>query len=144
MKTKIFTLIAALILLTITSIAQVPQAMNYQAIVRDAGGNPILNTQICLRLTIHSGSGSGPIQYQESDTVTTNGFGLATIKVGMGTVIIGLFDTIPWNAGNQYMQVEMDITGLCSTWVNMGASQLLTVPYAMYAGSGITGHLENV
>jgi hypothetical protein len=134
MKKKI-TLLAAMLLISICAIAQVPQGMNYQAIARDNSGNPILNTHICLRFTIHSGSGSGPIQYQETDTITTNGFGLVTIKVGMGNVIQGIFDTIPWNSGNQYMQAEIDMNGACSTWVDMGTSQLLTVPYAMYAGN---------
>jgi len=66
---KIFTLINSLLLaglmlvITNNAKAQVPQGMNYQAIVRDASGNPILNTAICLRFTIHSGSGVGPIQY---------------------------------------------------------------------------------
>ncbi len=122
-----------------SSFGQVPQGMNYQAIARNAGGNPWLNRTICLRLTIHSGTGTGPIQYQETQVSTTNTFGLFTLKVGMGTVTQGTFNTIPWSAGNQYLQVEMDSSGACSTWSDMGASELLTVPYAMYAGSGGNG-----
>jgi len=133
-------LLAGLMLVVINNAkAQVPQGMNYQAIARDASGNPILNSNICLRFTIHSGSGSGTIQYQETDAVTTNSFGLVTIKVGMGTVVQGTFNTIPWSAGNQYMQAEMDISGACTTWVDMGASELLSVPYAMYAAAGAGG-----
>lgn len=135
---KTITIIAAMLLISTIAIAQVPQGMNYQAIARDNSGNPILNTHICMRFTIHSGSGSGPIQYQETDTLVTNGFGLVIVKVGMGIVVQGIFNTIPWSAGNQYMQVEMDMTGTCSSWTDMGASQLLTVPYAMYSASGGT------
>ena len=142
---KIITLINSILLaglmlvVTNNAKAQVPQGMNYQAIARDASGNPILNGNICFRFTIHSGSGSGPIQYQETDSVTSNNFGLVTVQVGMGTIVQGIFSAIPWSAGNQYMQVEMDMSGNCTTWVDMGASELLTVPYAMFAGSGVAG-----
>src|SRR5580700_545954 len=104
MKKIITAIISTIIMSMITcsnSFAQVPQGMNYQAIVRDASGNPILNTHVCLRITIHSGSGTGPVQYQELDTVLTNGFGLATIKVGMGDSVQGTFNAVPWNNGNQ-------------------------------------------
>src|ERR1035438_2006826 len=91
--TLINTMLIAGLMLVITNNAQaqVPQGMNYQAIVRDASGNPILNSLICLRFTIHSVSGNGPVQYKETDTATTNGFGLVTVKVGMGTVVQGTF-----------------------------------------------------
>src|ERR1035437_5029811 len=112
-------LIAGLMLVIVANDAkaQVPQGMNYQAIVRDASGNAILNTNICLRFTIHQGSGVGPIQYQETQHVMTNGFGLAVIKVGMGgTVIQGVFANIPWSGGNQYMQVELDQLNNCTNF----------------------------
>src|ERR1039458_4810790 len=131
-----------MIILCNSTNAQVPQGMNYQAIARDVNGNPLPNnTHICLQVTIRTGSSAGPIVYQENDTATTNRFGLFTIKVGMGTVIQFTFNSINWSTGNQYMQVAMDLTGNCTGFVDMGASELLTVPYAMYAASpgGPTG-----
>src|ERR1035441_4078698 len=125
-----------MIILCNSTNAQVPQGMNYQAIARDVNGNPLPNnTHICLQLTIRIFFSAGPIVYQENDTATTNRFGLFTIKVGMGTVIQFTFNSINWSTGNQYMQVAMDLTGNCTGFVDMGASELLTVPYAMYAAS---------
>ncbi len=136
MKTKSF-LSAVMLLLAIISFGQVPQALNYQAILRNASGGPYINTAACLRFSIHSGS-NGPVAYQETQNVTTNAFGLFTVKIGTGTVTIGSFGAIVWSNGNQYMQVEMDLT--CSnSWTDMGSSELLTVPYAFYAANGPVG-----
>src|ERR1017187_24407 len=138
-KILICTLLAGfMIILSNGAFAQVPQGMNYQAIARDNLGHEITGQLICLRVSIHTGS-VGPVVYQENDTATTNNFGLFSIKIGMGIVQIGTFNTINWSTGNQYMQVEIDITGACTTFTNLGTSQLLTVPYAMYSGSSIPG-----
>src|ERR1017187_1208437 len=138
-KILICTLLAGfMIILSNGAFAQVPQGMNYQAIARDNLGHEITGQLICLRVSIHTGS-VGPVVYQENDTATTNNFGLFTIKIGMGIVQMGTFNTINWSTGNQYMQVEIDITGACTTFTNLGTSQLLTVPYAMYAGTSIPG-----
>src|ERR1039457_1680104 len=97
-----------MIILCNSTNAQVPQGLNYQAIARDNLGHEITGQLICLRVSIHTGS-IGPVVYQENDTATTNSFGLFTIKIGMGIVQIGTFNTITWSTGNQYMQVEIDI-----------------------------------
>ena len=134
---KTVTFLAALLLLTITTLAQVPQGINYQAVARNSSGDPIINQNICLKLSIHTGM-AGPVVYWEKDSVLTNAFGLFTLKLGMATIDSGIFNTITWNTGNQYLQVGMDLT--CSnTYTDLGTSQLLTVPYAMYASSGAGG-----
>ena len=117
--------------------AQVPQGINYQAVARNSSGNPIINQNICLKLSIHTGM-AGPVVYWEKDSVLTNAFGLFTLKLGMATIDSDLFNTITWNTGNQYLQVEMDLTNT-NTYTDLGTSQLLTVPYAMYASSGAGG-----
>ena len=134
---KITILVAMMLLVTIGAMAQVPQALNYQAVLRNASGNPFINTTACMRFSIRNGQ-LNPIIYQETQSVTTNGFGLFTVKLGTGTVVIGPFAAITWNTGNQYLQAEMDLS--CSnTWTDMGTSELLTVPYAFYAASGTPG-----
>ncbi|MEI6815887.1 MAG: hypothetical protein WCL14_04690 [Bacteroidota bacterium] len=131
---KSVTFLAALLLLIISVFAQVPQGVNYQAIARNSAGSPIINSNICLRISIDSGSASGPVLYSETQSVTTNAFGLFTLKVGMGTLVSGNFTTIPWNLGNQYLGVEMDLS-CANSWTSLGTAQLLTVPYAFYAAS---------
>lgn len=118
--------------------AQVPQSMNYQAVARDINGNAIPNQQIGLRFTVRQGSGTGTIVYRETDAVTTNQFGSFTTAVGSGVPVSGTFSAIDWSNGAKYLQVEMDITG-GTNYVDMGNSQLLSVPYALYAGNGVTG-----
>jgi hypothetical protein len=39
--------------------AQVPQGINYQAVARNSSGNPIINQNSCLKLSIHTGM-AGP------------------------------------------------------------------------------------
>jgi hypothetical protein len=112
--------------------AQSPQRMNYQAVARDASGNALASQQITARLTIHNNTPNGAIAYIETDTVTTNPFGLFTISIGGSTTIPGGFSGIAWGSGNKYLQVEMDPAG-GSAFTDMGTTQLLSVPYALYA-----------
>src|ERR1035437_7699307 len=105
----------ALILVIIHSMVfvtgQTPQALNYQAVARNASGAPLPNQHISVRLSVHDVSLSGAIVYQETDTMTTNQFGLFTTLIGNGTVTVGTFVGIPWAAGNKYLEVELDPAG---------------------------------
>ena len=142
---KPITFLAALLLLLIFHFsvftfhceAQIPQALNYQAVLRNSSGNPFINTTACMRFSIRNGQ-FNPIIYQETQSVTTNGFGLFTVKLGTGTVVTGPFAAITWNTGNQYLQAEMDLS-CTNTWTYMGTTELLTVPFAFYAASGTPG-----
>jgi len=128
---KFYSLFAALLLCATLS-AQVPQAVNYQAIARDASGNPLVNASISVRFTIENGFNPGTPEYQETNKATTNQFGLFTLKIGEGQVVSGVFSGIPWATGDKYLLVEMDPTG-GTNYLNMGISQLVSVPYALYA-----------
>ncbi len=143
MKKPILVLMAILTFLWTT--AQVPQAINYQAIARDGGGNPLVSRNISLRLTINTGINPGFPVYQETQTATTNQFGLFTVKIGYGNPVIGSFTAITWAGGNKYLLVEFDPNGGIN-YLNMGSSELVSVPYALYAetaggaaGTGATG-----
>src|SRR4051812_44136144 len=117
--------------------AQAPQGMNYQAIARDPSGAILVYQHIALRFTITNGNG-GSTLYQETDTTTTNQFGLFSLNVGNGTPIGSPFSSINWGSVTPWMSVEMDPAG-GSTYHYMGSSQLLSVPYALYAASGNQG-----
>ena len=119
------------LLLCYASSAQVPQGINYQAVARDNAGTVLQNQLVALRLSILDGSG-GPTLYSERDTVTTNQFGLFTVKLGMGQVLSGTFSAIPWGSSSPHLKTEMDPAGGFA-YVPMGESQLLSVPYALYA-----------
>src|SRR5687767_11187835 len=90
--------------------AQVSNRINYQAVARDINGNALVNQSIGLRLSILMGSG-GPSIYTERFALTTNPFGLFTLKIGDGTLISGDYNLIDWSQGNLWLKVEMDPTG---------------------------------
>lgn len=127
---KLFTFLG--VLLCAAVFAQAPQAVNYQGIARDGAGNALLSQLLGLRLSIHQGSATGTIVYQETHTPTTNNFGLYTTQIGMGAPVTGTFSAIAWAAGPYFLEIEMDITG-GSNYVAAGTSQLISVPYALYA-----------
>ena len=133
---KNITFIISFLFIAAVSMAQVPQAMNYQAIARDIGGEVIASTQLSVRLTIHDSAAAGPVEYIETQTATTNQLGLFTLQIGKGIVVSGTFSAINWADGLQYLEVEIDFG---SGYVTMGTSQLLSVPYALYAANGTPG-----
>jgi C1q domain/Collagen triple helix repeat (20 copies) len=122
--------------------AQSPEAFKYQSVVRDASQIAIPNQAVGMRLTILQGSATGTIVYQETFTPTTNAYGLVNLEIGTGTVVgAGTFATIDWANGPYFIETAFDATG-GTTYLVMGTSQLLSVPYALYAktsGSSIPG-----
>lgn len=130
MKKLFFTLLIFSFLSSL--FAQTPQAVNYQGVARDANGNVLATTNVSLRLSILAGSVSGSVSYSETQNVSTNNLGLFSIKLGLGTVVSGTFSTINWSTGIYFAKVEMDAAG-GSNYLTMGTSQMLSVPYALYA-----------
>lgn len=131
--------IAVVFLLTATGLnAQAPQFVNYQAVARNAQGSVLPNQTVTVRLTIYSGTPTGTIVHLETDTVTTNQFGLFTIAIGSNSVIPGGFAGIDWGSGNKYLKVELD-PAAGSNFSDMGTSQLMSVPYALYAANAPAG-----
>lgn len=118
-----------------TTWSQTPQAFNYQAVVRDNSGSIIANQNTMVRFSILDAISGGNQLYQETQTKTTNQFGLINAEVGKGSPSTGspAFNSINWATGSVYLQVEVDVTGSGNAFTNMGTTQLLSVPYALYA-----------
>ena len=114
--------------------SQAPQAIPYQAIARDISGSIIANQAIGLQFSLHDTFANGTIVYQETHQVNTNSLGLFTCNLGQGTPVMGTFSTVNWSTGNKFLQVEMDPNGGTS-YTDMGTTQLMSVPYALYAAS---------
>ncbi len=111
---------------------QPPEAFSYQALVRNASGEVVADQDVSFRLSILNSTPGGTILYQETQTVTTNSFGLANLMVGEGSIISGDFSSIAWGADDKYLQVECDPSG-GSSYVVLGTSKLASVPYALYS-----------
>lgn len=131
MKKITFTLFS--LLFTFCLMAQAPLKMSYQAIVRDANGQLLTNSTVGMRISILKDSPTGPVQYAETHTSTTNANGLVTLEIGDGTpVSSGTFFSIEWRSGSHYVQTETDPNGGTNYTIS-GTSQLLSVPYALYS-----------
>ena len=110
-----------------TSLCQVPQGFKYQAVCRDNTGALIQNQSVNIRLSVHDLNPLGLVIYQETFNLVTNQFGLIMADVGKGNVQSGNFASIPWETGDKFLEMELDLgTGYSS----MGTTQLLSVPYA--------------
>ncbi len=112
--------------------AQVPQKFNYQGIARDAKGNPMAKQQLALKLSVLPTSDATAPEYEEIQHVLTNEFGLYTLQIGNGTALTGEMKTVKWETGNKYIKVMIDPKG-GNEFVDAGTTQLLSVPYAIYA-----------
>jgi hypothetical protein len=109
-----------------------PQMFNYQGVARDNGGNVLANQAIGLQISVLSGSNVGPTVFEETHNVTTNNFGLFNLMIGSGTAVTGVLSDVDWGAEAHWVKVAMDASG-GSSYTEMGTSQLLSVPYALYA-----------
>jgi hypothetical protein len=114
--------------------SQAPQAFKYQTVVRNTEGDILANKSISLQMSILKGSVSGDVVYRERHYKTSNSFGLINLEIGNGEKISGDFATIPWGEDIFFLQIEMDISG-GNDFQFFGTQQLLSVPYALHAGS---------
>ena len=118
-----------------------PEAFKYQAIVRNVDGDPQGGINVSFQVTIKEVSCTGTPLYQETFSVTTNDYGLVNLSIGNGSTTSGTFSSISWGASYHYLDVAMDIDG-GTNYTPMSCTQLLSVPYALYAkesGSGPPG-----
>jgi len=149
---RLFMVILVKLLLPVTIFAQqVPDMMSYQAVIRDASGNLVSNRQVKIRISILQGATDGNSVFIEEHLVTTNENGLVSLVIGSGhpgyagadlkssapdddaVAVYGEFSAIRWNEGPYFIKVETDLNG-GSDYTIAGISQLLSVPYAKYAG----------
>ena len=126
---------SANLLICSTIMAQPPQKMSYQCVVRDNNGALVTEHLVGMRTTIHQGSLPQLVVYQETYNFTsTNDNGLLTVEIGSGnpTIVSRPFTSIPWSSGPFFLQTEIDPTG-GTNYTIVGKSQILSVPYALYA-----------
>ena len=93
------------------SLAQAPQKMSYQFVVRDQGGPLITNQSIGVRISVRIGSESGTTVFSELHTVSTNSNGAGSLEVGDGTILNGVFEAIDWGLGTYFLESGIDPEG---------------------------------
>ncbi len=105
---------------------------NYQAVVRNAIGDPLPNQAIAVRVQMNPTGSNG---YTERHTVTTDANGQIKLVMGEGTPVVG--STVPTFAGLDWTSgavmnytVSVDITG-GTTYTALGSGQFKSVPFAL-------------
>lgn len=134
MKNLSFLLVVLLCIGSFLQAQVPPQAFNYSAVARNASGQPIASATIGIQTSILKGTTTGPVQYSENHVVNTDAFGLFNLVIGAGAIQSGSMNSIIWSNDNYYLKVGMDATG-GTNFLTMGTTQLLSVPYAMHAGT---------
>jgi len=137
MKNIVLLLTLSFSLLNFANAQTPPNAFNYSAVARNAAGQPIATTTIGIQITIVKTSPTGASQYSENHFVNTDAYGLFNLVIGAGAVQSGSMASIDWSNDNYYLKVGMDAAG-GTNFLTMGTTQLLSVPYALYAKSAGT------
>jgi hypothetical protein len=129
-----------------TALCQVPQGLNYQAVVRDGPtGNPITEDDVQIRFTIQTSDPTPTIVYQETWEVETDKLGAVSLVIGNGTAVGSyVFEDIDWSE-SLYLRTEIEypVSGTPDYDKDMGTTQLMSVPYAMVA-DGVSQPLEKL
>jgi hypothetical protein len=112
--------------------AQAPQKFSYQAVVRDAAGNLVINRPVGIRFTILRGTATGIAVFAETHRPTTNNDGLASVEIGGGNALFNAMGNIDWALGPYFLKTEIDPNG-ATAYSIIGTNQMLSVPYALYA-----------
>lgn len=124
------------------SFAQSDQGFNYQAVVQNSDGEIIKDDFVSLRFWILKGSSNGDILYRESHSAVYTGVeGILSLQIGTGSSDVGDFESIDWSADKHFIRVDLDENN-GNDYTQMGITQLMAVPYAMYAfnaGGGASG-----
>ena len=124
------------------------KTLNYQAVILDPKaidipgvsiiGQPLYKGNVCLRFSLLNAQGG--LDYEETQQITTDAYGLVNVLIGAGTQAQSSnststyksFESIVWTSSVKSLQVSVSYDG-CNNF-NMVSSQALNyIPYALYA-----------
>jgi hypothetical protein len=95
---------------------------------------PLANKAICLSFQIVNGTNQ--VEYQESQSITTDTYGMINVVIGSGTPGSGLvasLEAVNWNQGNKKLVVGVNTDGVCSNYTEISNQVLNYTPYSFYA-----------
>ncbi|MDE0870972.1 MAG: hypothetical protein OSA37_03535, partial [Flavobacteriales bacterium] len=106
----------------------------YQAVARDADGDPLADAELNVRVTLMSADGSA--LWQESHaSVLTNQFGNLALTIGDGALAFGSssLSDVDWSESGLHFSIEVDAG---AGYASFGDVDVQAVPVAMYALNG--------
>jgi len=118
------------LLAVVSLLAQSPHAFQYQAVLRESDGSLISEQDVELQIDLVQGTTDGTVVYSETHQIRTNILGLVTVAIGNGNTT-DVFSSIDWGDHSHFIKVWLN-------GVEMGTTQLLSVPYAIYTET--SGH----
>lgn len=146
MKSKHLIFLSFFLMISFNSFSQAPNSFKYQSVIRKSDGTALVNQLINVKISILKGSTTGTPVYSEVHSTTSNAFGIVNLNIGEGTDKIGDFSSIAWSVDSYFVKVEMDESG-GSNYTLSSVSQLLSVPFALYAtkaGNGFEGNYNDL
>ena len=122
------------------------KTLNYQAVILDPKaidipgtpiiGQPLNKGNVCLRFSLMNSTGG--LDYEETQQITTDAYGLVNVLIGAGAQAQSSnstyksFESVVWTSNVKSLQVSVSYDG-CNNF-NMVSSQALNyIPYALYA-----------
>ncbi len=132
---KHFLLFIILLITINVSFSQTPLQFKYQAVLRDANGGIISSQNKSVSIAILKGSITGISVFAETHMLTTTSQGV--ININIGSVNTSDFSTIDWSSDNYFIKITVD-------GIEMGVSQLLSVPYALNAKKAETADYHSL
>jgi len=141
-----------LIIISLLSLSTYGQSskktLNYQAVILDPKaidipgasitGQPLNKGNVCLRFSLLNAQGG--VDYEETQQVTTDEFGLVSVAIGAGsqtqannsTSVYKSFESIVWNASVKSLKVSVSYDG-CNSFKQVSTQSFNYTPYALYA-----------
>lgn len=117
-----------LVMLFFVLTANAQQGINYKAIINDANGDAIVNTEVTILFTILE-NGTTEV-YKETHNPTTDANGIVIVNIGEGAVVSGVFNDIDWGGNPHFLNTQIN-TG--SGLTDMGTTEFKAVPYALHS-----------
>ena len=138
---KVYLFFLLIAVASITVFSQVPNAFNYQAVVRNSSGEIIANKTVSFRISLLKNSETGTVAYSETHSLSTNEFGLVNFKIGKGTKISGTFSPSDWGEVI-FTKVEFDPAG-GSSFSELATTKLSSVPFAFVAQTVVNDKVDD-
>ena len=116
--------------LTSICVAQT-EAIPYQTILTDNDGAPLVSVTTEVNVDVREGTVTGPVVYSETHMLTSGASGEVYLEIGLGNATGAAFSEISWS-NLHYLELSYKPAGFTS-FIPMGSSRLLSVPYAHFA-----------
>jgi len=118
MKSKLNKIIAAILIYNLAftiyncEAQTIPNAVNFQAIARNAGGSLITNANVQVKVEVLDGSNIGPVMVTLVYTPTTDAYGQFTFAIGAGSPVVTAgtvanFAAINWASSAKFIKVSL-------------------------------------